>query len=99
MDREALRAVLARLEIPVDAGVVLGIWPRPAGVVEVHLSHGMFWRTVQRVGPEVTSAERPDLLFPYRHAFRHDDVEFFAFSLEPVLRPGVLTPGFALRLT
>jgi hypothetical protein len=94
-----LHAVLARLEIPRDYAAVLGVWPRPGGGVEVQLSPGTFWRTVQRHGLAVTSTEHPARLFPHRHAVAVDGIECFTFSAEPVLPPGVLTPGYALRLT
>src|SRR5437867_894007 len=97
--REALHALLAQLEIPRDFAAVLGIWACPGGEVEVHLSPGAFWRVVKRASPAVTSTEQPDLLFPHRHAFTRDGVEFFTFSVEPILPPGVLTPGYAVRLT
>ena len=77
----------------------LGVWPRRDGSVEVHLSPGTFWRTVQRAGLPVTSTEHPERLFPHRHAFAIDGIECLTFSGEPVLPPGVLTPGYALRLT
>jgi hypothetical protein len=98
-DLTRLPALLAELGIPRDFAVVLGVWPRETGGLEVHLSPATFWRTVKRVGPAVCSTARPDLLFPHRHAFAHGGVEFFTFTVEPVLPPGVRTPGFALRLT
>jgi hypothetical protein len=97
--RETLQRALAKLDIPRDYAAVLGIWPRRDGRVEVHLSPGAFWRTVQRVGLAVTSTEHPERLFPHRHAFAIDGIECLTFSAEPVLPPGVLTPGYALRLT
>jgi hypothetical protein len=97
--RETLQRVLAKLDIPRDYAAVLGVWPRPAGGVEVQLSPGAFWRTVQRAGLAVTSTEHPERLFPHRHAFEIDGIECLTFSAEPVLPPGVLTPGYALRLT
>lgn len=48
---------------------------------------------------EVTSEERRDLLFPYCHRFTLKGLGFFTFSAEPVLAPGTVTPGYALRLT
>ena len=97
--RETLQRVLAKLDIPRDYAAVLGVWPRRDGSVEVHLSPGTFWRTVQRAGLAVTSTEHPERLFPHRHAFAFDGIECLTFSGEPVLPPGVLTPGYALRLT
>jgi hypothetical protein len=97
--RETLQRVLAKLDIPRDYAAVLGVWPRADGGVEVQLSPGTFWRTVQRAGLAVTSTEHPERLFPYRHAFAVDGIECLTFSAEPVLPPGVLTPGYALRLT
>jgi hypothetical protein len=97
--RETLQRVLAKLDIPRDYAAVLGVWPRRNGSVEVHLSPGTFWRIVQRAGLAVTSTEHPERLFPHRHAFDVDGIECFTFSAEPVLPPGVLTPGYALRLT
>jgi hypothetical protein len=95
--RETLQRVLAKLDIPRDYAIVLGAWHRADGSVEVHLSPGTFWRTVQRTGLAVTSSEQR--LFLYRHAFTVDGVECLTFSAAPVLPPGVLTPGYALRLT
>jgi hypothetical protein len=97
--RESLQRVLAKLDIPRDYAAVLGVWPKRDGGVEVHLSPGTFWRTVQRAGLPVTSTEHPERLFPHRHAFEIDGIECLTFSAEPVLPPGVLTPGYALRLT
>jgi hypothetical protein len=97
--RETLQRVLAKLDISRDYAAVLGVWPRPGGAVEVHLSPGTFWRTVQRAGLAVASTERPERLFPFRHAFAIDGIECLTFSAEPVLPPSVLTRGYALRLT
>jgi hypothetical protein len=97
--RETLQRVLAKLDIPRDYAAVLGVWPCADGHVEVHLSPVTFWRTVQRAGLAVTSSEHPEWLFPHRHAFEIDGIECLTFSAEPVLPPGVLTPGYALRLT
>jgi hypothetical protein len=97
--RETLQRVLAKLDIPRDYAAVLGVWPRRDGGVEVQLSPGTFWRTVQRAGLAVTSTEHPERLFPHRHAFAIDGIECLTFSAEPVLPPGVLTPGYAQRLT
>ena len=94
-----LQRVLAKLDIPREYAAVLGVWPRPDGGVEVQLSPGTFWRTVQRARLAVTSTEHPERLFPHRHAFVVDGIECLTFSAEPVLPPGVLTPGYALRLT
>ena len=97
--RATLQRVLAKLDIPRDYAAVLGVWPRRDGGVEVHLSPGTFWRTVHRAGLPVTSTEHPERLFPFRHAFEIDGIECLTFTGEPVLPPGVLTPGYALRLT
>jgi hypothetical protein len=97
--RETLQRVLEKLDIPRDYAAVLGVWPRADGRVEVQLSPGTFWRTVQRAGLAVTSTEHPERLFPHRHAFAIDGIECLTFSAELVLPPGVLTPGYALRLT
>jgi hypothetical protein len=94
-----LKATLERLGIPLDPAAVLGIWPRAAGGLEVHLSPATFWRVVKRRGLAVASADRPDLLLPFDHRFTADGVDCFTFSVAPVLPPGVLTPGYALRLT
>jgi len=100
MEIDELRTLVAKLEIPTEVFSVLGVWRGCAeGSVEVHLSPTAFWRVVKRVGGEVTSEERKDLLFPYRHRVVLDGVEFFTFSAEPVLPPGTVTRGYALRLT
>ena len=96
---DALKAVLERVGIPLDPAAVLGIWPRPAGGLDVHLNPVTFWRVVKRNGLAVRSTDRPDLLLPHEHRFSAGGVEFFTFSVAPVLPPGVLTPGYALRLT
>lgn len=97
--RERLPRVLARLDIPRDYAAVLGVWPRADGGIEIQLAPGTFWRTVTRAGLSVTSTEHPERLFPHRHAFVVDGIECLTFSAEPVLPPGVVTPGYALRLT
>jgi hypothetical protein len=97
--RETLQRVLARLDIPRDYAAVLGVWRCADGGVEVQLAPGTFWRTVTRAGLAVTSTEHPERLFPHRHAFVVDGIECLTFSAEPVLPPGVVTPGYALRLT
>src|SRR5262245_41940918 len=94
-----LKQHLERLAIPLDPAAVLGIWPRAGGGLEVHLSPAVFWRVVSPHGLAVRSTERPDLLLPHDHRFTDHAVEFFTFSMAPVLPPGVLTPGYALRLT
>ena len=100
MGPDELRAHLGTLGVPVEPGAVLGAWPRNAdGGLEIHLSAGVFWRLVTRLRPVVSSTVEDALLFPHRHRFIHDGVEFVTFSAEPVLPPGTLTPGFALRLT
>jgi hypothetical protein len=100
-DRRAdeLKVILERLGIPLDPAAVLGIWPRAAGGIEVHLSPATFWRVVKRRGLAVPSAGRPDLLLPYDHRFMTEGVDCFTFAVAPVLPPGVLTPAYALRLT
>lgn len=100
MELDELRGLLRRVGLPTDAFAILGVWPgRGEGRLAIHLSPTAFWRAVSRAGGEVTSEERSDLLFPYRHRFVLDGVEFFTFSAEPVLPPGAVTPGYALRLT
>ncbi len=99
MEIDELRALLERLEIPVDLFSVLGVWPGSNGRLEVHLSPRAFWRVVKRIGGEVRSTARSDLLFPYCHRITLEGVEFFTYSAEPVLVPGTITPGYALRLT
>ncbi len=100
MDLDELRALLATLEIPAEGLSVFGIWRgRVEGGLGVHLSPAAFWRVVKRVGAEVTSEERHDLLFRFCHRFTLEKVEFFTYSSEPVLAPGTVTPGYALRLT
>jgi hypothetical protein len=100
MTNDELAAVLAKLDIPNEFPSVLAIWPRWAdGGIEVHLGATAFWRIVKRLGVAVTSAQPPDLLTPHRHRFTWDGVEFVTTSPEPVLPPGTLTPGYALRLT
>jgi hypothetical protein len=100
MDRDDVQAVLARLEIVVESGGVLGVWPARAGRgLEIHLSPAAFWRTVKRFGPLVSTNEHGELLLPYVHRFTLEGIEFVTFSAMPVLPPGTLTPGYALRLT
>jgi hypothetical protein len=94
-----LQAVLTRLDLSRDAATVFGVWPRTDGSLELHLSAGAFWRTVARHGLAVTSTEAPNQLSPHRHAVEVDGIELFTRTAEPVLPPGVLTPGYALRLT
>ena len=99
MRAEELRALLARLEIPVEALSVLGVRRRLGGGVTIHLVSAYFWRAVKRSGAEVTSEEQDDLHFPYRHRLVLEGVELFTYTSEPVLPPGTVTPGYALRLT
>ncbi len=99
MEIDELRALLETLEIPADLFSVLGVWPGSNERLEVHLSPRAFWNVVKRIGGEVTSQARSDLLFPYCHRITLEGVEFFTYSVEPVLLPGTLTPGYALRLT
>ena len=100
MDHDELACLLTRLDIPQECSTVLGVWPDAAETgLEVHLSSAVFWRVVKRLGVSVTSAARPDLLLPHRHAFTREGVTFLTFSVDAVLPPGTLTPGYALRLT
>ena len=100
MGADQLRVLLGTLGIPVETGAILGVWPASAtGGPEVHLTPRVFWGAVKQLGPAVTSNEGEELLFPHRHRFAYHGVEFVTFSAEPVLPPGTLTPGFALRLT
>ncbi len=100
MELADLRALLARLEIPTDGFSGLGVWRgRAEQEVAVHLSPAAFWRVVKLSGGEVKTEARCDLLYPYRHWITLEDVEFFTFSAEPILLPGTITPGYALRLT
>jgi hypothetical protein len=92
---DPLPAALAKLQI----ARVVRRWPRADGTEEFQLGFNTFWRPVRRLGVAVTSTEDLDLWFPYRHAFVVDGLEFFTFSTDQVLPPGVLTPGYALRLT
>jgi hypothetical protein len=97
---DELRSLLAKLEIPAEGLSVFGIWRgRTEGGLRVHLSPAAFWRAVKRIGAEVRSEERSDLLFRFCHRFSLERVEFFTFSAEPILQPGTVTPGYALRLT
>jgi hypothetical protein len=97
--RETVRRVLAKLEIP-DYEGVLAVWHHMDGSVEIQLTPRTFWRTVHRAGLAVTSTEYPEWrYFPYRHVFTVDGIDCLTLSAEPVLPPGVLTPGYALRLT
>jgi len=98
--RETVRRVLAKLEIPCDYEGVLAVWHRVDGSVEIQLTPRTFWRTVHRAGLAVTSTEYPEWrFFPYRHVFTVDGIDCLTLSAEPVLPPGVVTPGYALRLT
>ena len=99
MRAEELRALLARLEIPVEALSVIGVRRRLDGRVAIHLISAAFWRVVKRTGAEVMSEEQDDLHFPYRHRLVLEGVELFTYTSEPVLPPGTVTPGYALRLT
>jgi len=99
MELDELRVLLAKLEVPAEGLSVFGLWGRREGRLRVHLSPAAFWRAVSRIGAEVQSQERDDLLFRFSHRFRLEEVEFFTFSAEPVLPPGTLTPGYALLLT
>lgn len=54
---------------------------------------------MKRVGGEVTSEAVDDLHFPYRHRLVLEGVEILTYTSEPVLPPGTVAPGYALRLT
>ncbi len=99
MRADELRALLARLEIPVEALSVLGVRRHLTGGVTIHLVSTYFWRVVKRTGAEVTSEEQDDLHFPYRHRLVLEGVELLTYTSEPVLPPGTVTSGYALRLT
>ena len=99
MRAEEIRALLVRLEIPVEALSVLGVRRRLTGGVMIHLVSAYFWRVVKRTGAEVASEEQDDLHFPYRHRLALEGVELLTYTSEPVLPPGTVTPGYALRLT
>ena len=99
MRAEEIRALLVRLEIPVEALSVLGVRRRLDGRVAIHLISAAFWRVVKRVGAQVTSEAQDDLHFPYRHHLVVEGVEILTYTSEPVLPPGTVTPGYALRLT
>ena len=99
MRAEELRALLARLEIPVEALSVLGVRRHMTGGVTVHLVSTYFWRVVKRTGAEVASEEQDNLHLPYRHRLILEGVELLTYTSEPVLPPGTVTPGYALRLT
>ena len=94
-----MRETLAALDVPRDAGVVLGIWPTDDGRFEVHLSPAAFWRVVQRRSVVVQSTEDRDLPLPYCHRFTSGRLDFVTFSVAAVIPPGTLTPGYAQRLT
>jgi hypothetical protein len=96
---DELRTLLARLEIPVEALSVLGVRRRLGGGVTIHLLSTYFWRVVKRTGGQVTSEEQDDLHFPHRHRLVLEGVELLTYTSEPVLPPGTVTPGYALRLT
>jgi hypothetical protein len=95
-----LPALLAKLEIPLDGLAVLGVWPGPTPeALAIQLGSATFWRAARRAGFPVTSVERREWLLPHRHAFTVEGVEFLTYTAEPVLPPGTVTPGYALRLT
>ena len=50
MRADELRALLARLEIPVEALSVLGVRRCLGGSVAIHLVSAYFWRVVKRTG-------------------------------------------------
>jgi len=99
VELDRVRDLLDRLGIPAEGFSVLGIGPGAGGGLEVHLSWPAFWRAVKRLGAEVRSEAREDLLFPYRHRLVLEGVECFTYSREAVLPPGTVTPGYALCLT
>jgi hypothetical protein len=95
-----LPALLEKLQIPLDGLAILGVWPGTTpGAAAIQLGSATFWRVARRAGLPVTSVERRDWLLPHRHAFTVDGVEFLTYTAEPVLPPGTVTPGYALRLT
>jgi hypothetical protein len=100
MTTRDLPALFEKLQIPLDGLAVLGVWPGTTpGAAAIQLGSATFWRVARRVGLPVTSVERRDWLLPHRHAFTVDGVEFLTYTAEPVLPPGTVTPGYALRLT
>ena len=95
-----IRRTLAKLDLPLEGVTVLGVWPEgPTGRAAIQLGAPTFWWVVRRTGLPVTTTEEAAGLLPYRHHVLLDGVECFTFSAEPILPPGVLTPGYALRLT
>ena len=95
-----VRRVLGKLDLPMEGVTVLGVWPAGTnGRAAMHLGSSTFWWVVRRTGLAVTTTEREEWLLSYRHHVTLDGVECFTYSAEPVLPPGVLTPGYALRLT
>lgn len=100
MDHDGVRAVLGTLDIPYEAGPVLGIWPTDAaGGWEVHLAESAFWRVVRTRGLAVTSTEHQAFLLRHAHRFTHAGIDFLTYTAQPVLPPGTVTSGYALRLT
>jgi hypothetical protein len=100
MDHDAIRRLLAELQIPYEVGPVLGIWAADtASGWEVHLGPPTFWRLVTRLGVEVRSTVYPQLLHRHCHRLTHAGVDFLTYSAEPVLPPGSVTRGYALELT
>ena len=95
-----IRRTLAKLDLPLEGVTVLGVWPAgPNRRAAIQLGAATFWWVVRRTGLPVTTTEEPTGLLPYRHHVVLDGVECFTFSAEALLPPGVLTPGYALRLT
>jgi hypothetical protein len=82
-----------------DADVLTAlVWPRPGGGVTVQRSPDTSRRVAHRHGLAVAGTEHLERLSPQRHAVTVDGLEFLTVSAEAVLPPGVLTPGYALRL-
>ncbi len=95
-----IRRTLAKLDLPSEGVTVLGVWPTGKdGRAAIQLGWSTFWWVVRRTGLSVSTTEREEWLLPYRHELTLDGVDCFTYSAEAVLPPGVLTSGYALRLT
>jgi hypothetical protein len=95
-----IRRTLAKLDLPLEGVTVVGMWPvGPGGRAAIQLGPGTFWWVVRRTGLPVTTTEPEAGLLPYRYQLTLDGIECFTLSAEPILPAGVLTPGYALRLT
>jgi hypothetical protein len=100
MPDSEIRRTLAKLDLPPEGVTVLGVWlAGPGGRAAIQLGPHTFWWVVRRTGLLVTTTDEERGLLPYRHHVVLDGVECFTYSAEPILPPGVLTPGYALRLT